>query len=466
MATVGPATASPEGMEGLLRAGADVVRLNFSHGRREQHRQAVELVRSTSERLGLPVALMGDLCGPKIRLLEVQDDAVELAAGSELRVVREPVVGDVRRVSVNMPALFDDARVGDRVLIDDGAIRLHVTAADDDGLTCLCDVGGTLRSRKGLNLPDTDLHVPALTDRDEDDLRFAAESGMEYLALSFVRRAADVGLLRGRLAALGADSHIVAKIETRHAVDDLDAIIEASDGVIVARGDLGVEVDVAIVPRLQKEITERCRRAGRPVIIATQMLQSMVASATPTRAEVNDVANAIFDGADAVLLSAETAVGRHPAEAVGVLDHVGVETEAYDQAWQDRVAIGDARADVTVAVARSVAAVANDIGARAVVVWTETGKLARLVSKHRLDRPVIAVTRSAVVRRRLALYYGVSPVLAERPGETDGLVATVDALLTEGGWAGPGDLVVVAFGPGTLAGGDTGSIIIHTVSGA
>lgn len=463
VATIGPATSSPEVVEALLRAGTDVVRLNFSHGRRRDHEQAVATVRAVAGQLNLPVAVIGDLCGPKIRLLEIENETVAITAGQRLQIVREPVVGNAQRVAINHPEILDDIEVGHRVLINDGAISLCVVTKGTTGLECECNVGGNLSSHKGLNLPDTDLRIAGLTDKDKEDLAWAVEAGLEYIALSFVRRAEDVEEVRGRLATSEADCHILAKIETRHAVENLDAIIEASDGIMVARGDLGVEMDVATVPRIQKDITDRCRRASKPVIIATQMLQSMVDSPTPTRAEVNDAANAIYDGADAVLLSAETAIGKYPVQAVKMLERIALETEAYDQSRPPPVEIGGGWLEVAAAVARSLCAVADDINAKAVVLWTETGLLARLVSKHRQDRPVVALTPSRAAQRRMSLYYGVTPLHAGKLEEASELIAQADHIVAEAGGAEAGDLIVVGFGPRSLAGGNTGAIMIHTV---
>ena len=463
MATLGPATASRPAIEELLRAGVDVVRLNFSHGRRSEHEQALKIVRDLSDELNIPVAVMGDLCGPKIRLLEIEGGAVQIAVGDRLSVVREPVLGNARRVATNHPELLDDIEVGHRVLIDDGAVRLRVVARTDDGLDCECSVGGTLSNHKGVNLPDSDLSVPALTEKDKDDAAWAAQAGLEYVALSFVRRGEDVIELRRLLSDSGGDCHIVSKIETKFAINDLDNIIEASDGVLVARGDMGVELDVATVPRLQKDITRRCWRRGKPVIVATQMLQSMVNSATPTRAEVSDVANAILDGADAVMLSAETAIGKYAVQAVHTLERVALETELYDRPRPEPIDVTGGRLGVAAAVARGICAVAEDIDAKAVVIWTESGTLARLLSKHRPDRPVVALTGSEAVQRRLSLYYGVIPLHIDKPEGADALITESDRAVASGEWAANGDLIVVGFGPRSLTSGDTGSIMIHTV---
>ncbi|MCP4246147.1 MAG: pyruvate kinase [bacterium] len=462
VATLGPATADEQMIEQLLTAGVDVVRLNFSHGTRDEHRRAVETVRGISQRLDRPTAIMGDLCGPKIRLGEIEGGSVQIESGGELRFVTQAVVGNAQRLSINHPEILDDIQVGHRLLIDDGAIRLRAAEQRPDELVCECQIGGKLSTRKGVNLPDTDLSLPTLTAKDLDDLAWAAEVELDYIALSFVRRASDIEDLRRRLTEIGSTAQVLAKIETRQAVNDLEAIVAASDGVLIARGDLGVEVDVATVPRLQKEIADLCRRAGKPVIVATQMLQSMVESPVPTRAEVSDVANAIYDGADALLLSAETAIGRHPIRAVDTLGHVARETEAHDQSRRLPTKIGLDPEHVAAAVARSLANVANDLDAAAVVVWTESGRLARLVGKHRLDRPVVALTSTSTTWRRLALYYGVIPMQAPKPEQTQDLLTAAERA-TACGWAKPGDLIIVGYGPRSLIGANTGSIVIHTV---
>jgi pyruvate kinase len=461
IATLGPATSSEEAIERLVHAGVNVVRLNFSHGDREGHRKNLDIVRAVSQRLKVPIAVMGDLCGPKIRLLEIEGGAADLTQGQRFHIVRTPVLGTAERVATNSPDMIDDVKVGHRVLIDDGAIRLRVVDTDTDGLVCECEVAGTIRDHKGLNLPDSDLRDASLTAKDRDDVAWAVEHGIEYIALSFVRWASDVQMLRELLESLNAEAHIISKIETRHAVRDLDPIIEASDGVIVARGDLGVEMDVATVPRIQKDITMRCHGAGKPVIVATQMLQSMVESPTPTRAEVSDVANAIIDGADALLLSAETAVGRYPAGAIQMLKHIAAETEKVDQNWRGVVEIMPGSSEVGPAVARSVCAVADEIDAKAVAVWTKTGRLARFVSKLRLDRPVVALTASPAAQRKMALYYGVIPVLATERENPHDRIIDVDRALIEAECAQAGDMVVLGFGPGSLASALTGSVIIH-----
>lgn len=463
IATLGPATSTIKTIEGLIRAGTDAVRLNFSHGSREEHERMLRIVQEASEHLDAPVAIIGDLCGPKIRLLEVEGDGIELAVDQELRIIREAVIGNSERVATNHPELIDDIQVGHRVLIDDGTILLRVIAKDDAGLSCRCEIGGTLKSRKGINLPDTHWRGDSLTDKDREDAAWAARKNLDYIAFSFVRSREDVEQLRDLLNDLGAQCRIISKIETRHAIDNIDEIIESSDGIMVARGDLGVEIDVATVPRHQKDITARCRRAGKVVIIATQMLQSMVESPTPTRAEVSDVANAIYDDTDAVMLSAETSVGEYPLLAVETLTRVAIDTEAYDQDRLSPVRVRDNINDTAIAVAGSVCSVANDIGAKAILVWTKSGALARLVSKYRPDQPTAALTTSPAVCRRASLYYGIVPLLVEKPSHPEDRISMIDAIILERGWATTGDLVVVASGPQSLPLGNTGSIIIHTI---
>jgi len=464
VATLGPATNNAEALGRLLAAGVDVVRLNFSHGTPDDHAKAVVLVRSAAASLGRPIALMGDLCGPKIRLLEVQGSAIEIPVGHRLRILREPVLGTRDQVATNHPTIIDDAEVGHAVLINDGAVQLRVVEKTADALICECDVPGEIGTRKGLSLPDSDLRQESLTDKDLEYVRWSVSQGLDYIALSFVRRAADVELLRTRLAELQGQCHVVSKIETRHAVANLDEIIAVSDAVIGARGDLGVEMELATVPRIQKDITHRCHRAGKPVIVATQMLQSMVESSTPTRAEVSDVANAVFDGADALLLSAETAVGRYPDAAVRMLHSVAAETEAYDQNLARPAEICAGTHRVTAALARAIARIANDVDARAVVLWTDTGYLTRLASKHRLDRPVIGIAHADTAWRRMALYYGITPVLASGGADVEDRLSQADRIVQEMGVASPGQMIIVAFGPRAITRLNTGTVLIHTVN--
>ncbi len=463
VATLGPATNYVPALERLFEAGVNVARLNFSHGTRQSHARTLHNVRTVIDRRPDAVAILGDLCGPKIRLGNMVEGGAEIAAGDHIDIAREECVGDARRVCINQPEILDDLEAGQRVLIDDGTIRLHVERKTPEGVQCICDVGGVLRDHKGVNLPDSNLQLSPLTGKDLDDLTWAVKNDLDYIALSFVRRAEDVEHLRDLLRERSSDLPIVSKIETPQAVANLDGIIAASDAVLVARGDLGVEMDVAHVPRVQKSIVDKCRSAGKPVIVATQMLQSMIEAPIPTRAEVSDVANAILDGADAVMLSGETAVGKYPVAAVEMLHRIAIDTEGYDQERAQPVGVNVGRPGVSAAVANSMALVCQELTSPAAAVWTEAGVLARLLSKHRLDLPVLAFTPAERARRRMALYYGIHPRTTERIDALSARIARMDDHLLSASWAKPGDLVVMGFGPRSLDDGDTGAVTIHRV---
>lgn len=463
VATLGPSCSSPEVLAEMFETGVDVLRFNFSHDSPEQRDQVLRAVRGQLQNRPRALALLGDLCGPKIRLLKLEAGEAELPSGARIIIQRDAVLGTAERVATNNPDMIDDVEVGHRLLIDDGAIRLRVASKSSDELVCVCEVGGVLKSRKGINFPDTNLRVATLTEKDLADLEWAFQAELDYLALSFVRSAADIAELRRRISDAGADIQIVAKIETPQALANIEAIIEASDAIMIARGDLGVEVDLERVPLIQKDLTDRCRRAGKPVIVATQMLQSMVDSPVPTRAEVSDVANAILDCADAVMLSAETAVGKHPARAIRTLHQVADQTEAFDQEHYRPVAVNEGCSGVTASVARGIAAIAEQAGARAIALWTERGALARLVSKHRIDLPVIALTDCPATMRRMALYFNIQAFLADRPDDLEDCIRKAAQILLDSGHVDEGDLVVVGFGMRTLHVDSTASISLHRV---
>ncbi len=461
MATLGPATCSAEGVRALVDAGVNVIRLNFSHGSLKEHQQTLENIRAVMVARQDQVAIVGDLCGPKTRVGTIENGKVLLRHGDSIRIVVEKVIGNTDRISINQPEVLLDVEIGHRILIDDGNVRLHVIAKDNDGLTCTCAVGGEVSNNKGMNFPDSDTRLASLTERDIENARWACQVGLDYIALSFVRTADDVKQLRQILADLQVDIHIISKIETPQAVRNIDTIIDVSDAILVARGDLGVEMNVEQVPFLQKDIIRRCRRAGKPVIVATQMLQSMVNSPVPTRAEASDVANAIIDGADTVMLSAETAVGQYPTEAVQLIRRIAVETEAYDQEHQISALANADCPGISSALALATSTIVDQLNARAVVLWTQSGSLARAVSKHRLDRPVLAITPCESSRRRMALYYGTTARLAERPINSRDEFKLIDNMLIDEHLAQPGSLIVISVSPTSLECGDTGSISVH-----
>ncbi len=416
---MGPSTTSGDTLARLVEQGVDVVRFNMSHGSHAEHKHALDLLARVVADCGTHVARMADLCGPKVRTGTIDPSEAMIAVGDRCLIVRSPIKGTAHRFSTNAPGLIDDLAERDRVLIDDGVIRLRMQERSAEGIVCVCEVGGTIGSHKGINVPDSHLSLSTMTEKDHADMAWAVANDFDYIALSFVRSPDDVTSLRGALGRAGSDTPIISKIETPQAIDALDSIIDVSDGVLVARGDLGVEMDVTRIPMLQKKIVRRCREIGKPVIVATQMLHSMVDQPVPTRAEVSDVANAVFEGADAVMLSAETAVGRYPVDAVAMMNRICLEADGYQgergsrrgDAVDERLRVG-CDVDLTrSAVARSAVLVAQDLGARLLVIWCRTGRTAQWMSKYRSPIPLISLSPTSVSCRRLALSYGVAPML-------------------------------------------------------
>jgi pyruvate kinase len=469
VATMGPACGSPEMLYTLFEAGVDVCRLNFSHGTLDEHLLMLRHIREAAARWDLPIAVLGDLCGPKIRLGKVNEvdgtGGIPIQTGDELFIQRQTILGGGGRVSTTYPHFVDDVQIGHRVLIEDGMLRFVCTDKNYNEIKCNCTAGGILKSSKGINLPNTLVNVPSITDRDWECADWAIENDLDYLALSFVRKADDLQLLRQHLMNKMADIHLIAKIEKGEAIREIDAIVENCDGLMVARGDLGVEIDVAQVPIIQKDLIRRCQLAGKPVIVATQMLQSMIEQSSPTRAEVSDVANAIFDGTDAVMLSGETSVGKFPAGAVLMMSHIAEETEEYlhttETAREPSLKLKTMH--LSAAVAKGVWQIVQDLKASLVVIWSQTGATARIFSKIRFPTPIVALSSDHRALRRMALHYGVIPQEMAPPGEMATLVAQVDQLVRNRNFAPDGSRIVIVAGsslgtPGTLNG-----IIIHTV---
>ncbi|MCG3183856.1 MAG: Pyruvate kinase [Planctomycetes bacterium] len=437
--TLGPASRDPAVIGALIDAGLSVARLNMSHGDHELHRKTFELVRKVSEQRDRPVAVMCDLSGPKIRLNEIEGGSFELKTAHSIDFVRGNAAGNQRELTCTYGAFLDDVEVGEPVYINDGAIRLTATGKTPERLTCLVEVGGLVSSRKGINLPGTRISSPALTEKDIRDLEFGVKLGADLFALSFVRSAEEVKDLRARLKALGSEAQIVSKIEKPQALEQLDSIIESSDAIMVARGDLGIELPVESVPLHQKRIIRACRMALKPVIVATQVLESMIEHPTPTRAEVSDIANAIEDGCDALMLSAETAAGKYPVHAVETMARVCrdvekalVAAEAPEEFITRRA--GDA---LRKAMVIGAAIIAEPLGAKFIVVRSESGVTARYLSKVRGRCPVLAVHHDPAVLRRHALMWGVLPVQTraehgELPAMEDDLKQLARAILDEG----------------------------------
>jgi len=478
VATIGPASRDPKTLQLLVQAGIDVVRLNFSHGEHADHLAALTAVREIAAAAGRPVAVLQDLSGPKIRTGKVKGGEVLLEDGATVTITTdETVEGTTRLISTTYDPLPADVKPGDRILLDDGNLELKVVRTSGQEVECTVVHGGPLRSNKGMNLPGVKLSTPALTEKDRRDLAFGIEHRVDYVALSFVRQAADVEQAKALIRSLGGTTPLVAKIEKREAMDDLPAILQAADGVMVARGDLGVEMSTEEVPTLQKRIIEMSNNAGRAVITATQMLESMIEHPRPTRAEASDVANAILDGTDAVMLSAETASGRFPVQAVETMARIAHYTEEQyatrnparfrSAARATDVPPSGARAVPGSQVARSLARVAStvceELGCKLIVAFTESGSTARLVSSYRPRAAIAAISPNDDTYKRLALWWGVVPVRSEFAATTDDMIVKGDALLKRRGLAASGDRVVMLAGQSHTAGA-TNMLRVHTIS--
>ncbi len=464
--TIGPASSDRATVRALIRAGMDVARINLSYGTREAHEEAIRAVREVAEEEGAVVAVMADLQGPKLRIGRLAAP-IDLSPGGWIAFTTLESDGSDRVVPLPHPELIAGAHTGDRLLLDDGMLEVEVREVRPDVLIGKILVGGELSSCKGVAAPGGTSKVAALTEKDREDARFAAEAGVDFLALSFVRTAEDLRELRGLLdeRAPGLEIGIVAKIEKREALDHLSEILRASDAVMVARGDLGVETSPQRVPILQKEIIRRCNRLGIPVITATQMLQSMVEAPRPTRAEASDVANAILDGTDAVMLSAETAVGRHPVEAVAMIREISAIAER-EMIHREEDGPSDPiehTHPVTDAIGRATVRVAREIDASLIVTSTHSGYTARQVARERPMRPIVAFTPRESTLRRLALVWGITPVLVPAHRSTDEMLETVGRLLVERGEARPGDAVVVTGGIPAGSEGTTNFIKVHRI---
>jgi pyruvate kinase len=459
--TIGPASRSPETLEQLIRAGMDVARLNFSHGTPAEHLEVITAVRRIAERMGRSIAILQDLAGLKIRIGEVASGAVTLEAGATFTLTTRPVLGSRQEVSVPYPHLTEDVQPGDSVLLSDGDLELEVLGTAGEDVHCQVITGGTLASRKGVHLPARSVTAPTFTDKDRDDLAFGLRYGVDYVALSFVRSAADVLEARGVIQDHGSTVPLIAKIETADALTNIDEIVDRVDGVMVARGDLGVAIPLATVPRLQKMLIGKANRASKPVITATHMLRSMQDHPRPTRAEVTDVANAVLDGTDAVMLSEETAIGRFPVEAVTMMAAIASDAESsfpFDT-WIRRFKGGP----LPEAVARAACTMAADIGAAAIVTCTQSGATARRVAQYRPRAPILAPTPHAETYRRLALVWGVTPLLNRSQPTTDDLLDEALSAALAAGRAQRGDTVVITAGVPVGRPGMTNLIKVETL---
>ena len=463
--TIGPATESPDRLRALMEAGMDVARLNFSHGTHESHGRVIEHIRRLSKERDKPIAILQDLCGPKNRLGVLPEEGVQIETGQKVRFVLAGEGTDAQNIPLPSSTLFALVRPGERILIDDGSIEVTVTQRDLNTIHGEVRIGGVLRSHKGVNLPDTRLPVTSVTERDLDDLRFGIQQGVDWVAVSFVREPEDLQPVRYTIEAAGADARVIAKIEKREAVENLEKILEAADGIMIARGDLGVEMPIDEVPLIQKEIIALCNRAGKPVITATQMLESMISAPHPTRAEATDVANSILDGTDAVMLSGETAVGQYPIEAVQVMHRIAFRAE---QALKEGIVVQPNQPvagslSVTEAVAEAVCHIAYDINACAIICATTSGSTARLVSKYRPKTPIVAFTPFESTYRQLALSWGVQPRLIPQVYTMEEMLQTAVNTAVDMGLAHEGDKVVITAGVPIGVPGNTNLIKVHTI---
>jgi pyruvate kinase len=463
--TIGPTSNSPEVIRAMIRAGMNVARINFSHGDHPTHRQSIRTVREVAAAEDRLVSVLADLQGPKLRVGSISGGERALHEGQTVILALNPDPGMEDAIPVPHPELLRDLDVGESVLLDDGNLELAVVETGQEQVQCRVIVGGVLSSRKGINVPSTDLKLSAVTAKDRADARFAVAQGVDFFALSFVRRAADIQELRQLLSELGADVFIVAKIEKREALVAFDEILAGSDGIMVARGDLGVETPAEEVPFHQKRIIRACNRVGKPVITATQMLQSMIENPRPTRAEASDVANAILDGTDAVMLSGETAIGQYPVRAVQMMDLICSKAEEHlvpASLPPDAVSALDA---ATSAISYAAVEIADEVDAKAIITATMSGTTARMVARHRPRVPVIAVTPSEVTLQHLALVWGAMPVKVPDFRTTDEMVQMMATAGQGTGLISPGDLVVLTAGIPFGVGRKTNMLKVHIVAG-
>lgn len=466
--TLGPTSREPEVVEKLIVAGANGVRMNMSHGTNEEKAEDIARARAAAVRVGRPLAILVDLSGPKIRTRRLKDgQPVKLNAGSLFILTTEDIAGDEKRVATNYPELPRVVQPGTRLLLDDGALSLVVESTTDTEVICRVIDGGMLGERKGINLPGVALPIDSLTEKDVEDLKWAVGQNADYIALSFVRRASDCERAKQLIKEAGGHAPLIAKIEKAEAIDHLDEIIAAADGVMVARGDLGVETSVELVPVYQKRIIERAIQAGKMVITATQMLQSMVSSPRPTRAEASDVANAVWDGSDCVMLSNETATGAYPIPAVATMARIIESAETGKETHGDRLAKSTGRQSgrVSRALCEAAAFASEEMGTTVTAVFTDSGLMARRLSSLRHDQRIIALTRRPNVLCELALIWAVEPLLIGEVQSTDEMLKVGEKALLEAGVVDKGETIVVM--AGRLSGlGLSSSVSIYTVGGS
>ena len=455
--TLGPASENEETLRELIKNGLNVCRLNFSHGSHEEHKGRMDLVKKLREELNMPTAILLDTKGPEIRTGKFDVPEVFLEEGQTFTITMKDVIGDKERCTVSYKGLANDVKPGDTILIDDGLVGLTVKEVNNDDIVCEVQNSGIVKNHKGVNVPGVKVNLPAITEKDRSDIEFGIEQGIDFIAASFVRKVSDVLAIREILEENNAEHiKIISKIENQEGVENLDEIIEVSDGIMVARGDLGVEIPTEEIPVVQKLMIKKCNEAGKPVITATQMLDSMIRNPRPTRAEVTDVANAIYDGTDAIMLSGETAAGKYPVEAVKTMATIAKRAEETMRNRRDKI---NKSKNVTDAISYATCTTAMDLEAKAILSSTASGHTARMVSKFRPDCPIVATTSNESVRRQLALTWGVLPLMREKSANIDQVIVNSIEAAKTSNYVSKDDVVVI-----TVGGGETTNLIkVETV---
>ena len=460
--TIGPSSETPEVIRELITSGMCVARLNFSHGTRSDHEQKIHIIRRIAREMEKPVAILQDLGGPKIRLEHIPDPGVRLEPGQDMILTTQTVEGSEQRISVSYPLLNEEVKAGDRILLADGFLELHVLSVSGSEIHCKVITGGVLTSHKGINLPSGTIRMPSMTDKDREDLHFGLAHDMDYIALSFVRTAADIRNIKEIIHRENKNTPVIAKIETHEAIDHYEDILDAADGIMVARGDLGVEIPLEEVPIIQKRLIQKANALGKPVITATQMLRSMVDAPRPTRAEASDVANAVLDGTDAIMLSEETATGNFPIQAVQYMIRIVAEAEkAYPH---DQYLKMMPEKEITGSVTYAVCVLADHLDAAAILAPTQSGRTAIQISRFRPKQPIMAFTPNQTTMRRLSLFRGIYPRLILDPKNTDDMIEKVSKRAVETGDLSSGDLAVITAGHPVWVAGMTNMIQVKRCS--
>jgi pyruvate kinase len=465
VATLGPASDTEPVIRNLVRAGVDVVRLNFSHGSQDEKLKLIQMIRKVSREERKPLCILGDLQGPKIRTSTLTNhQPVLLTAGQQLTITPREVPGTASLVGTTFKTLAENVEQGSRILLFDGLIELRVHEVRDGDVICDIVNGGMLGEHKGINLPGIPVRVPSLTEKDADDLEFALKNGVDAIAVSFVRTAEDVSIVRNRVSAHGGETWIIAKLEKPQAIEHLDAILTAVDAIMVARGDLGVELPPEQVPAIQKHIIRRAAELRKPVITATQMLESMIENPRPTRAEVSDVANAVYDGTDAVMLSGESAVGKYPVEAVSMMARIVVDAERHikEAEFTDRRKQRKTHLSIDETICEATAHASDDLDLRGIALFTESGQTARKLSKYHPSAPIFALSPVEVTINRLNLLWGTTPIHCPKVTSTEALVECAERLLAEGGYVKPREVIAIVAGTRTRS-GSTNFLRLHVM---